>query len=359
MIVSQLMNMPPKSQKLHLLCVTSDKTEGGIQRALCDWASVLAEQPAITLSALSPENRFTRWLADTHPECRHLPLTSVRRMVIRYLPALAGFNLSEGRGGAIADIALVHNGFACRGARHFARQVIGVCHNEKPHHFTSADSLICLTPAAMSKAKRQGWSEDRLHLIPHFHERRYQAPLDVAPRTAGMRVSAAGRFVAKKNFALFIEIAAQIKALRPDMEFTLAGDGPLAEELKAYSDRLGADVIFPGWTDMESLARKTDLFIVPSSDEPFGYVLAEMMDAGRALLSTPTSGARYILDDGRVAPLIEPDNMEGWIEMILALADDEQKCQALSQRCSDRMDDAAFSRTEFAKKLMGLFAARS
>ena len=144
----------------------------------------------------------------------------------------------------------------------------------------------------------------------------------VSKADTSLRVSAAGRFVGKKNFGLFISIAAAVQAQRPDIGFTLAGDGPEGASLKNMAAQTGAKIDFTGWTDMDALTSQTDIFILPSTDEPFGYVLAEMMDAGTAILSTPTSGADYMLDGGEIAPLIEADDVDKWVETILGLADD-------------------------------------
>ena len=56
----------------------------------------------------------------------------------------------------------------------------------------------------------------------HFHECQHQQMALPAP-SAHFRISAAGRFVQKKLF-LFIELAAEIHATRPDIQFTLGGD---------------------------------------------------------------------------------------------------------------------------------------
>ena len=124
------------------LFITSDKTEGGIQRALIDWASVILESTPYRFTAITPDNRFSRWLADYHPRAERTLLTSGGRIIMRHLPPLFRYSAAGKR----ANIAFVHNGFACAAARTLAQHVIGICHNDKPAHFSAADQLICLTP---------------------------------------------------------------------------------------------------------------------------------------------------------------------------------------------------------------------
>ena len=87
-----------------ILFVTSDKTEGGIQRALCDWASVCLsasnlEQASLNhtsfnhtglnhaglkFAGLTPQNRFSHWLAAHQADTHIHPLTSPLRVMMRY-----------------------------------------------------------------------------------------------------------------------------------------------------------------------------------------------------------------------------------------------------------------------------------
>lgn len=325
-----------------ILFITSDKTEGGIQRALIDWASVILENRPESFGCITPENRFSQWLARYHPRAKTVLLSSVQRRIMRQLPWLSRYSLSGYR----AKIAFVHNGFACKSARYLASQVIGVCHNDKPLNFKAADYLICLTPRAITLAKQQGWTDDRLVMLPHYHDC-HHVNMPALPSATSLRVSAAGRFVDKKNFGLFVSIAAAVQAKRPEIHFTLAGDGPLQASLRQMAADKGARIEFIGWADINKLASQTHLFILPSTVEPFGYVLAEIMDSGTAVLSTPTSGADYLLDGGRIAPLIEASQLEKWVETILFLADDNKALTSLRINSFEYIRHNKFSRPTF------------
>ena len=335
-----------RSSSYDIVFITSDKTEGGIQRALIDWASVILENQSLRFASITAENRFSRWLATHHPQTTSFRLSAFHRIMIRHFPAFAHLFFS----GKMAKIAFVHNGFACAAAQNLALHVIGICHNDKPHHFKAADQLICLTPRGISLAKQQGWTDDRLILLPHYHDCQHDRLPEIAPATS-LRISAAGRFVPKKNFELFIAIAGAVQAERPDIQFTLAGDGPNDAFLKQMATHKGATINFTGWTDMDKLASQTDLFILPSTDEPFGYVLAEMMDAGVAVLSTPSSGADYLLDGGKITPLISPDELGKWVETILMLADNPALLKSWRKKIFKQIRSAQFSRQAFSDRL--------
>ncbi len=336
-----------------ILFITSDKTEGGIQRALIDWASVILANRPESFGVITPENRFSQWLARHHPRAKTVLLSSLQRRIMRHLPSLSRYILS----GCQAKIAFVHNGFACESAHYLASQVIGVCHNDKPHHFKAADYLICLTPRAITLAKQQGWTYDRLIMLPHYYDCQH-ANMPALPAAPSLRVSAAGRFVHKKNFGLFILIAAAVQAKNPEIHFTLAGDGPLRASLRKMAADRDARIDFIGWADMDELVSRTHLFILPSIVEPFGYVLAEMMDSGVAVLSTPTSGADYLLDSGKVAPLIDANQLERWVETILVLAGDKDSLMSMRQNTFKYIRHAKFSRFNFINSMDELLNKR-
>ena len=145
-----------------ILFVTSDKTEGGIQRALCEWASVCLAgaspkqaglgNAGLKFAGLTPQNRFSQWLAAHQADTHIHPLTTPLRVMMRYTPSL----FPHFSGIKSAKLAFVHNGFACAATRKIASHVIGVCHNDKPQQFAAADRLICLTPSAIQKALQAG-----------------------------------------------------------------------------------------------------------------------------------------------------------------------------------------------------------
>jgi len=77
-----------------------------------------------------------------------------------------------------------------------------------------------------------------------------------------------GNFIAAKNHAFFLEIAAQIRKHRPDTHFLLIGDGPCRAEIEARARAMGfqGNMHFLGTrTDVPTLLRTCiDVFVFPS-----------------------------------------------------------------------------------------------
>lgn len=332
-----------------ILFLSADRTAGGIQRALRDWSGVIAEHPAYALSLHAPNTPALNALArDLH--LPHRILTSLHRVLFRFIPSLASLSQKS-------DICFVHNGFLVPAARHLAHHTIGVCHNDKPAKFQGADYLICLTPDGLAKAKHAGWPDDKLRCIPHFIDDK--PVVTKTPHKNALHIISAGRLVEKKNFALFIKMAALAKTANAHLRFSLAGTGPEANRLSRLNADLGNPVEMLGWSDLTVLAANADIFCSPSRDEPYGLVITEMMQAGLAILASPSFGARLILDQGHVAPLLPFDDADAWAQQIGALDADRDRLRQMQKACSKRLDDPVFKRSRFAYDLGQLIDALS
>ena len=340
---------PEKHTVKTISFLSADRTAGGIQRALRDWADSLSHIPNYKLILHAPDTPALNDISHSLNLPHHV-LTNLQRALYRLIPPLAAF-------GPKSDICFVHNGFLAPAARYLAHRTIGVCHNDKPAKFKAVDHLICLTPDGIDKAQKAGWKADNLSLIPHFIEDKPLASKN--PNEGALHIISAGRLVAKKNFQLFIDIAARAKSDNPNLRFSLAGTGPEAEALRKYNDTLGSPVSLLGWVDLSSLATEADIFCSPSLDEPYGLVLTEMMQAGLAVLASPSFGASFILDKGRTAPLLPFDDAQPWVDEIHKLDKDRHALDTLQNACTERLQDPIFSRARFEKDIIQLINALS
>ena len=332
---------------IRILIATSDRKAGGIQRALRDQIALFADDDDLSLSVLAPASDF----ADTLTDMGLTPilLSDRDRWVMRHMPWATKWLFQKrlstpqvkSTPQAHYDIALCHNGFLAKGLKQIAKQVIGICHNDKPHHFQACDKLVCLTQAGHTKALAQGWHEKDICVIGHYHQ---GDAISKSPRKQPVIIGAAGRMVTKKNFALFLEIAALVKKTHPHIIFHLAGTGPLESQLKARNQALGAPVTFLGWTNFNEFLDQISLLIVPSLDEPFGYVFPEAMSQSVAIMATPTNGAHHCLGDGEIAPILSADAPDEFAKKIILLAEDESAMQALQERCYNHSQSRLFAK---------------
>ncbi|MBS1213290.1 MAG: glycosyl transferase, group 1 family protein, partial [Proteobacteria bacterium] len=135
---------------------------------------------------------------------------------------------------------------------------------------------------------------------------------------------ALGRLIEKKGFADLLRALAR---LPPEIDgrpwrMLIAGDGPLADALKAGTREFGLEshVRWLGWQDPpDACYGMADAFICPSRIEPLGNVILEAWNYGLPVISTKTTGALELIEDGSRGLLCEIGDDAGLADAILAV----------------------------------------
>jgi glycosyltransferase involved in cell wall biosynthesis len=119
-------------------------------------------------------------------------------------------------------------------------------------------------------------------------------------------VFAAGRLASQKGFGVLLEAAARWRDLEPAPLLVIAGDGPLAGELRARAAALGVRAEFPGRRDdIPALLGSAAVFVLPSLWEGQPLVLQEALRAGVPVVATHTGGIPDLTGDD-AALLVPP-----------------------------------------------------
>lgn len=195
-------------------------------------------------------------------------------------------------------------------------------------YYRAIDRLVPTTRSQESYLRAQGIAAERLTRIPNFSRIARRLP---QLHTAGeaSRVLAVGRLVEKKGFDVLLAALALVTPGRHRIELTIAGDGPLRAALEARARTLPAHVTvhFAGWRhDVAALYAQSDLFVLPSRDEPFGIVVLEAMAAGVPIIATRTQGPLEILD-AESAVLVDIDDVQALTAALNACLNDPDDAQ--------------------------------
>ena len=337
---------------MKILHITSDTKPGGIQKAFEAYLSVLSAMPQFENIYFTP-NRVPFY--ERQYNARHLHMSWMQKTLLRraaYLPIQKLHRHSF-------EIGLAHNGFICTSIQKYCKHVIGICHNDKPAQFKDADHLICLTPNAVQQAKELGRDNNTIHMLPHYFEPQTKSSVTSNPSVQAnskVTIGAAGRFVEKKGFKTFIDAAAKIRREYPETEFLLAGDGSLSTQLRSYAEQSGNPVRFTGWVDIENFAPSIDIFCLPSLDEPFGYILAEMMHHGVAIIATRTNGPLWICEEDENALFFQPSDSNELAHCLRTLITDPQKRLRYQHNAIKAINDKRFSKQAFAEHLFSIIS---
>lgn len=118
-------------------------------------------------------------------------------------------------------------------------------------------------------------------------------------------VLAVGRLTAQKGFGVLLEAAAAWRDLNPAPLVVIAGEGPLAAELRARAGELGVDVLFLGHRgDVPALLATAAVFVLPSRWEGQPLILQEALRAGTPVVATRVGGIPDLT--GRDTALLVP-----------------------------------------------------
>ena len=152
------------------------------------------------------------------------------------------------------------------------------------------------------------------------------------PVTGLRRVCFAGRLAPEKNVEYIIDAARELA----DVEFVIAGDGPLRDTLQRDAADC-ANVRFVGWLQRSSLMDLLDsasLLLLPSAFETFGSVALEAMARGRPALVSTRAGihAWPALRAGLFA-IDDPRNLASTLRELRGLGEDEWIARSRSARC--------------------------
>ncbi len=131
-----------------------------------------------------------------------------------------------------------------------------------------------------------------------------------------------GRLTVQKNPRQFLEVAERVHRLRGDVQFVMAGDGPMLQELVDTSCAMGLSEVvrFTGKVSRrEALAlyASADCFVMPSLSEPFGLVALEAIAHGVPVILSKQSGVSEVVHHGFKVDFWDTDKMSDCILTVL------------------------------------------
>jgi glycogen(starch) synthase len=109
-----------------------------------------------------------------------------------------------------------------------------------------------------------------------------------------------GRVTFQKGPDYFIDAAARVARLRPDVKFVMSGSGDMLPAMieRAARQGIARNVHFTGFLrgkDVERMYAMADLYVMPSVSEPFGISPLEAMALDVPVIVSHQSGVSEIL----------------------------------------------------------------
>lgn len=212
------------------------------------------------------------------------------------------------------------------------------------------DLFIASTERQREVLKLEGISEEKIQVIypgikvdrffPGLPDPHLQKSLSL--NSEDKCILFAGRILYKKGIYTLAQAIKEIKRTNPKipLKVIMVGNGPEEEKLKNYIRTLGLEknFILCGHVPYEKMPlfyNLAHLFVLPSiptdsSQEQFGFVLAEAMAAGKAIITTFTGSIPEAVDDAAI--LVPPDDYLALARAIVSLLEDKTKCASLGEK---------------------------
>jgi len=190
--------------------------------------------------------------------------------------------------------------------------------------FRWCDAVVCNSRAGADWLAADGMARNKLHVIGNALPNEAFATTSPAlpRRPGGVRVGMVARMNDRgKNHSGFLRIASRIHQRCPDVEFLLAGDGPLRRELEqeARSLGLGNHVLFLGdRRDVPAVLASMDVAVLTSNSEGLSNVILEAMAASVPVVAYNVGGNGELVDADR-GEIVRPGDEEEFAAAVIRL----------------------------------------
>ncbi|MFH0874144.1 MAG: glycosyltransferase [Candidatus Komeilibacteria bacterium] len=199
-----------------------------------------------------------------------------------------------------------------------------------------ADIVRVVSDRLVAAVRQLGVAADKIVVInTPVDVERFSAVIN-KPESAVKTLLFVGRLVAAKNLDFMLRVMAELRQKRQDFNLSIIGSGPLEEDIKRQSHRLGLDgvVFFQGDKTPEQLVdyyQQAYLLLLLSTNESFGKVIIEAGAAGVATVASATLGAGTIIEDGQTGVVVPLNDLSSTVEVIDRLLTDKTERDRLGQ----------------------------
>lgn len=167
----------------------------------------------------------------------------------------------------------------------------------------------------------------------------------------------ASKLTRRKHPGDLIAAAAMLRREGHDFDLLFVGSGEMEDELRAAADDVpGAPPVFAGFRNQAELPRllgASDIFVLPSENEPWGLIINEAMAAGLAIVTSREVGAvPDLVHEGVNGALFEAGDVAELADALRPLVTDA----ALIRRMGGESREM-IARWGYAEDLIGLRAA--
>ena len=143
-----------------------------------------------------------------------------------------------------------------------------------------------------------------------------------------------------KNPDILVEAFRELKTRNVPVRLFVAGGGEMLPDLKELSQKLDVED-YIHWlgnvSDPKSLLQASDMFLLVSTGEAFGLVLAEAMACGVPIVGTRSGSLPEVVEEGKTGLLVPARNFEELATAIQSLSNDTMLRRKMAAQALERV----------------------
>ena len=141
----------------------------------------------------------------------------------------------------------------------------------------------------------------------------------------------------RKGLQYLIQACAKLKKEGNNVALIIVGEGPCKQDLEKSSVQNGGETIFTGYVpNLVDYYLAADVFVLPTLDDVWGFVINEAMVCGLPVVTTKNAGAsRDLVRDGVNGYVVEPGSSSDLVRAVKKILDDPQKTRLMRKASID------------------------
>jgi colanic acid/amylovoran biosynthesis glycosyltransferase len=232
--------------------------------------------------------------------------------------------------------------------------------------FRKADLILCVSASIKARLLDLGCEEQKI-LIHHSGVDTDQFAVSHVPSRNGgkVRLVTIGRLVEKKGIKYAIEAVAEALKTHPELEYRIAGDGPLFNDLlRLIADlNVGERIQLLGrkrHDEVVQLLEDADILLAPSvttengDEEGIPNVLMEALARGLPVLSTYHGGIAELVQNGKSGFLVPEKDAKALAEKLRVLTDNRDLWPAMGKVGRSHVEEH-FNINKLNDKLLAIY----
>jgi glycosyltransferase involved in cell wall biosynthesis len=150
-----------------------------------------------------------------------------------------------------------------------------------------------------------------------------------------------GRLERNKGINDLVTAFTSVRDRLPEARLIVAGDGPERAGLDALAASGERSIDVRGHVPHHQIAdvlRECAVFCLPSHGEGYGMAIVEAMACGRAVVSTPSGGPAFLVDDGVGGLLVPPGEPSLLADALVQLLEDRGSLESMGAHNRARVE---------------------